>query len=402
MAPRRVLVIFGTRPEAIKLAPVVRQLHADPRFAPVVVVTAQHRQMLDQVLDLFGIRPDHDLDLQQPRQSLTEITTRALGGLSPIVSAEQPDLVVVQGDTTTTFAGALAGFYHQIPVAHVEAGLRTGHRYSPFPEEINRKLTTQLTSLHLAPTPVNVAHLRAEGVAAGEIVCTGNTVIDALREAVRLGTGYGCAELAGLDQDRRRIVLVTTHRRESWGAPMGAIARAVARLAADPAVHLVVPLHLNPIVRDAFLPIVAGLENVTVTDPLAYGGFARLLARCDLVLTDSGGIQEEAPSLAKPVLVLRDTTERPEAVLAGTVELVGTDEETIFSRARTLLDDPAAHDRMARAINPYGDGQAAPRCVQAMAWVLGLGGRPADFCPSPGAGLGPPAGPNPPTPGPTC
>lgn len=380
--------MFGTRPEAIKLAPVVLALRRSPQFQPVVTVTAQHREMLDQVLDLFGIVPDHDLDIQQPGQTLTEVTVRSLSGLEPVVAASGADLVLVQGDTTTTFSAALAAFYHHVAVGHVEAGLRTGNPASPFPEEINRRLTTQLASLHLAPTPANAANLRSEGITPETIVCTGNTVIDALHHAVGLRVGYGDHRLDALDDDRRRLVLATMHRRESWGEAMAGIGRALARLAEDPGLIIVVPLHRNPVVRRSILPAVEGLANVVVVEPLPYGSFARLIERADLVLTDSGGIQEEAPSLGKPVLVLRDTTERPEAVDAGTVALVGTEEDRIVACARHLLADAAAYRRMARAVNPYGDGQAARRTVEALAWYLGMGARPADFRP----GWEPPAG----------
>ncbi len=373
------MTVFGTRPEAIKLAPVLLALRDRPEFRSVVTVTAQHREMLDQVLDLFAIRPDHDLAVQRDEQTLTGITVRALEGLDGLLAGDQVDLVVVQGDTTTTFAAALAAFYHHIPVVHVEAGLRTGNAASPFPEEINRRLTTRLSTLHLAPTARNVANLRADGVPADSIVCTGNTVIDALRHAVALQVPFGEHELAGVESDPRRLVLVTVHRRESWGPTMDGIGRALARLAADPDVLIVIPIHRNPVVRRSILPAVEGLTNVLVVEPLPYGAFARLLDRAHLVLTDSGGIQEEAPSLGKPVLVLRDTTERPEAVEAGTVALVGTDEARIVESAERLLADADAYQRMARAVNPYGDGRAAARTVAALAWFVGEGPRPAEF-----------------------
>lgn len=373
------MAVFGTRPEAIKFAPVVLALQGSAHFRPVVLVTAQHREMLDQVLDLFGIVPDEDLDIHRAGQTLTEVTVRALAGLDGAMARWEPDLVLVQGDTTTTFAGALASFYHGIAVGHIEAGLRTGNPRSPFPEEINRRLTTQLTALHLAPTKSNVINLLSEGVRPESIVCTGNTVIDALDYAVGLRVGYGHPALDGLDEDRRRLVLVTVHRRESWGARMDGIGRALARLASDPGRLIVIPIHRNPVVRDSILPAVEGLENVVVLEPLPYGAFARLIDRADLVLTDSGGIQEEAPSRGKPVLVLRDTTERPEAVDAGTVAIVGTDEDAIVARAEELLGNRHLYDAMAKAVNPYGDGRAAERTVAALAWYFGLGDRPADF-----------------------
>ena len=374
------MVVFGTRPEAIKVAPVIAELGRSAAFEPIVTVTAQHREMLDQVLDTFGIRPDHDLAILAPGQTLTDVTVRALAGLSPVIEATRPDAVVVQGDTTTTFVGALAAFYHRVPVVHLEAGLRTGDPYSPYPEEINRRITTQLTSLHLPPTAVARANLIAEGVAADRIVVTGNTVIDALLWAVAQEVPYGDPALDGLDDDPRRVLLVTAHRRESWGPAMESIGRAIAEVARDePDLLVVFPIHRNPLVRDAIVPFVAGLSNVVVIEPLAYGPFARLIARSHIVLTDSGGIQEEGPSLGKPVLVMRDTTERPEAVTAGTARLVGTDQATIVSAVRALLHDQASFDAMAHAVNPYGDGRAAWRAVSAIRHFFGDGPAPDEF-----------------------
>jgi UDP-N-acetylglucosamine 2-epimerase (non-hydrolysing) len=381
-ARRRIMVVFGTRPEAIKVAPVLAALERSPLFDPVAVVTGQHREMLAQVLDLFSIVPDHDLEIQAPRQTLTSVTTRALTGLEPLLDQERPDAILVQGDTTTTFAAALAAFYRQIPVVHLEAGLRTGDVYSPYPEEMNRMLTTRLAALHLAPTLGNKLTLVAEGIDAGDVVVTGNTVIDALHAAVDLADGYGDPALADLDADPRRVVLVTAHRRESWGEPMVAIARAVAQLAlADPDVLYVFPIHRNPVVREAMLPVLEGLDNVRVVEPLSYGGLVRLMSRAHLILTDSGGIQEEGPSLGKPVLVLRESTERPEAVTAGTALLVGTDTARIVAEVRTLLDDELAYHRMANAVNPYGDGRASERSVAAIAALFGLGDRIDEFMP---------------------
>lgn len=388
---KRVLLIFGTRPEAVKMAPLVKALHASEHFQPLVAVTAQHRGMLDQVLELFGITPDVDLDIIQPRQTLAGITARALTGLEPALDELQPDVVVVQGDTTTTFVGALAGFYRQLPVVHVEAGLRTLDRYSPYPEEINRRLTTQLTNLHLAPTATSEANLLREGVDPASIVVTGNTVIDALLDVVERQATYGDAALDDLDSDGaggvepRRVLLVTAHRRESWGAPMEAIGRAVARIAgANPDLLVVFPIHRNPVVREAIEPAVAGLANVRVIEPLDYGGFSRLMQRATVILTDSGGVQEEGPSLGKPVLVLRESTERPEAVDAGTVRLVGTDEDAIADATEELLHDQAAYARMANAVNPYGDGAAAVRSVAAIAHYFGLGPPASRFEPAAG------------------
>jgi UDP-N-acetylglucosamine 2-epimerase (non-hydrolysing) len=379
---RHVMVVYGTRPEAVKMAPVVQALEASAEFRPVVAVTAQHREMLDQVNEVFGIKPDHDLDLCSPGQSLTDITMGALVGIGRLLADERPDMVLVQGDTTTTYAAALAAFYLKIPVTHLEAGLRTGERYDPFPEELNRRLTTQLTSLHLAPTATALGNLLADGVDRASVVVTGNSVIDALHWTVAHGSDYGDPALAGLDDTDAPVVVVTAHRRESWGEPMRRIGRAVARIALEhPEVLVVFPVHRNPVVREAVLPSLAGLPNVLLTEPLPYGGFCRLMARASLILTDSGGVQEEGPSLAVPVLVMRETTERPEAVVAGTVELVGTDDRAIVSAAHRLLTDPGARARMARAINPYGDGRAAQRTVAALAHHFGLAARPPDFVP---------------------
>ena len=379
---KRVMVVLGTRPEAIKLAPVIRALARTPQLQPVVVVTAQHRHILDQVLELFGIRPDHDLHIIQPGQTLTDITVRALCGLRPVMADAQPDLVMVQGDTTTAFAGALAAFYGRVPVAHLEAGLRTGSTMSPYPEEMNRRLTSQLASLHLAPTPSSRANLLAEGVKPASVVVTGNTVIDALHWTVGRQVPYGDPALADLDDEPRRVLLVTAHRRESWGAPMAAIGSALADIArAEPDLLIVLPVHPNPLVRDALLPAVGRLANVRVVEPLRYGEFARLMGRAWMVLTDSGGVQEEAPSLGKPVLVLRDTTERPEAIAAGTARLVGTDRDEIVAGVRRLLHDPAAYAGMANAVNPYGDGRAAERTCQALARFFGLDAAVEEFVP---------------------
>jgi UDP-N-acetylglucosamine 2-epimerase (non-hydrolysing) len=379
---RRVMAIFGTRPEAIKVAPVLAALERSQEFEPVIVVTGQHREMLAQVLDLFRIEPHHDLDLCEPGQTLTSITTKALQGLEPLLAAERPDAVLVQGDTTTTFVGGLAAFYQQIPVFHLEAGLRTHDLSSPYPEEANRQLTSRIAALHLAPTLGNKMNLVAEGIDPPSIVVTGNTVVDALVQAVELSREYGDPQLADLDGDPRRVVLVTAHRRESWGEGHAAIARALAEIAAtEPDVLVVFPIHRNPIVRDAIVPVLGDLPNVRIVEPLAYGGLVKLMQRADLILTDSGGIQEEGPSLGKPVLVLRDTTERPEAVVAGTVRLVGTAEASIVGATRTLLHDEDAYCAMANAVNPYGDGRAAKRAVAAMAQFFGVGERIDEFMP---------------------
>lgn len=376
------MTVFGTRPEAIKLAPVLQGLADHAALASTVVVTGQHREMLDSVLHLFDITPDHDLEILRPGQSLVSITTRALHGLGRLCDEVAPDAVLVQGDTTTTFSAALAGFYHRIPVVHLEAGLRTFDRYAPYPEEINRQLTTRLASLHLAPTPRSRDNLLAEGVPARDVVVTGNTVIDALLQTVERGVSYDEPALVGIDADPRRVLLVTAHRRESWGAPLEQVGTALARIAsAEPSLLVVIPIHRNPIVRDALRPAVKGHDNVVVIEPLAYAAFARLMNRADVILTDSGGIQEEGPSLGKPVLVMRDITERPEAVDAGTARLVGTDPDVIERAVLELFRDASAYHAMANAVNPYGDGRATPRCVAAIAELLGVGGRIEQFAP---------------------
>jgi UDP-N-acetylglucosamine 2-epimerase (non-hydrolysing) len=351
----------------VKLAPIVHALRASPAFVPIVAVTGQHRLMLDQVNEFFAIEPDHDLGIMEDCQSLTDVTVRAMRGLDIVLARERPDAVIVQGDTTSAFAGALAAFYHQIPVVHVEAGLRTFDRYAPFPEEMNRQLTSRLADLHLAPTRTCEQNLVAEGVDPARIVVTGNTVIDALLWAVAQRAPYNDVQLDALDHHQCPVLLVTAHRRESLGAPMEALGRALARIArADLALTVVVPMHKNPAVRAALLPSLAGQPNVIVTDPLPYGAFCRLMDRATIVLTDSGGVQEEAPSLGKPVLVLRDTTERVEAIAAGTARLVGTDEECVVAGVMSLLRDRTACRSMAKAVNPYGDGHAASRSLDAL------------------------------------
>jgi UDP-N-acetylglucosamine 2-epimerase (non-hydrolysing) len=367
----RVMLVFGTRPEAIKLAPVVRALHARPEHEALVTVTAQHREMLDQVLDLFGITVDHDLDVSTPRQKLAPLTTRALDRLMPVVEAEAPDAVIVQGDTTTTLVGALAGFYAQIPVIHLEAGLRTDDPLNPFPEEMNRRLTTRLASLHLAATALARDNLLAEGVDSSDIMVTGNTVIDALLWSMAQDRpAHDPLHLRARDHCGP-VVLVTTHRRESWGEPLRRIATAIAEISRrHPDLLVVLPLHRNPVVREAVLPTLTGLRNVAVGDPSDYWSFGQLMQRADILLSDSGGLQEEGPSLGKPVLVLRDNTERPEAIAAGVARLVGTDPQQIIGSVTQLLTDPAAYDAMARPANPYGDGQAAQRTLAAIDAML--------------------------------
>lgn len=380
---KRVTVIYGTRPEAIKLAPVIRALHQAPRLSPVITLTGQHRAIVEQVNNLFDLRPDHDLDVIQPRQSLDGLTARVLEGITRTLRAERPDAVVVQGDTTSAFAGALAAFYEHVPVVHVEAGLRTGDIYSPFPEEANRRLTSQIASLHLAPTPVSQDNLLWGGIDAGDVLVTGNTVIDALLWTIGQRVPYGSEELELVDSSEAPVLLVTTHRRESWGRQMREVARAVAKLACrHPDITVVLPVHPNPVVREALLPALDGMRNVLMVDPMSYGAFARLLRRSTIVLTDSGGVQEEAPSLGKPVLVMRDTTERPEAVSAGTARLVGTDADRVYQEVDHLLTDGRAYRSMANAVNPYGDGHAADRTVGAIEHMFDLGPRPEPFRPA--------------------
>lgn len=375
-----IMPIFGTRPEAIKMAPIVSALQESPLFRCIVTVTGQHREMLDQVNELFGIVPDHDLNILQQGQSLSAIMTRTIDGLEKLFASTRPDAVVVQGDTTTSTAAAIAAFYHGIPVVHVEAGLRSGDLLSPFPEEANRKITSQITRLHLAPTSTSRENLLKEGISAEDIVVTGNTVIDALLATVDKQLPFTDPQLEELDASGRQILLVTTHRRENQGESMRSVGRALARIAdAEPDLVIVLPAHKNPVVREAVLPALEGKANVLVTEPLAYGEFTRLLSRAHIVLTDSGGVQEEAPSLGKPVLVMRENTERPEALEAGTVKLIGTDEERIFAEVTRLMHDSSHFATMANAVNPYGDGKAAARTVAAIEELLGVGYRTADF-----------------------
>jgi UDP-N-acetylglucosamine 2-epimerase (non-hydrolysing) len=366
---QKIITVFGTRPDAIKMAPVVKALQQRPdRFDLRVAVTGQHREMLDQVLQVFDIVPHHDLDIMVPGQTLAGITSRSMVGLDAYFAQEKPDCVIAQGDTTTTFVAALTAFYHKAVFAHVEAGLRTGNKYDPFPEEMNRLLTTRLTTIHFPPTDESAANLRAEGVSDADIVVTGNTVIDAL-----LATASKPYD--GVDQvvtqilaEERQVILVTAHRRENWGAPMERICTAVRKIVESlPNTVVVFALHRNPVVRESVYPILQGLDRVFLIEPPDYAPFVKLEQKATLILTDSGGVQEEAPSLGKPVLVMRETTERPEGVDAGTAKLVGTDTQRIVREATELLCDKAAYDRMARAVSPYGDGKAAERIVDAIA-----------------------------------
>lgn len=364
----KVLCVFGTRPEAIKMAPVVRELQRrDGRLRARVCVTGQHREMLDQVLTLFGIVPDHDLKVMRSHQSLSGTSAAILTGLDPVLAQEQPDWLVVQGDTSTAMAAALAGFYHGVKVAHVEAGLRTGDNHQPFPEEINRKIVDTLCDLHFAPTQLARRNLLSEGVSKDHIVVTGNTSIDALHWASQMSEA--AAEDPGIVvSGRARVVLVTAHRHESFGSPLEGICVALRRIAEryhDDA-QIVFPVHLNPEVQQPVQRLLGGIRGISLVPPLDYLHFVRLLKRAYLVLTDSGGIQEEAPALGKPILVLRNVTERPEGVDAGTARVVGTDPDRIVSETITLLEDRSAYEAMARAVNPYGDGWAADRIVKAL------------------------------------
>ena len=377
----KVMTVFGTRPEAIKMAPVVLELqkHAD-QIQTIVAVTAQHRQMLDQVLDLFQITPDYDLDIMSQGQTLYDITTKSLMGLKEVLAKEKPALVLVQGDTTTTFAGALASYYQQVPVGHVEAGLRTGDIYSPFPEEMNRKLTGAIAAIHFAPTATAKANLLKENVNPSHIYVTGNTVIDALMTTIAGDYDFG-DDLKSVDFKNHRVILLTTHRRENLGEPMRHIYKALRRIIEEiPDTEIVFPVHRNPLVRKVVEEELAGVDRIHLIDPMEYEPFANLMSLSSLVLTDSGGIQEEAPSLGKPVLVLRNTTERPEAVEAGTVRLIGTDKDVVYAETKRLLTDQSAYDAMSNAVNPYGDGKASQRIVQAILHVFaGEGDVPADF-----------------------
>ena len=368
------MTVFGTRPEAIKMAPIVLELAKHPdKITPVVAVTAQHREMLDQVLKLFHIKPDYDLDIMAQGQTLFDITTKAMQGLDKVLTAEKPDIVLVHGDTTTTFAGALAAYYHQIPVGHVEAGLRTHNIYSPFPEEMNRKLTGCIAALNFAPTETSEHNLLSENVPAESIFVTGNTVIDALHHTVRDDFAFSDELLQKIDFKNKRIILVTTHRRENLGEPMRHVYRALRQLTEEfDDVEVVFPVHKNPKVREVVNEELGGLDKVHLIDPLDYEPFANLMHRAHLILTDSGGVQEEAPALGKPVLVLRDTTERPEAVEAGTVKLIGTDRDRVYNEARELLTNKAEYNRMAAAVNPYGDGKAAARIIKAVLYHYDL------------------------------
>ena len=362
----KVLLVFGTRPEAIKMCPLVLELKKHKEVDCKVCLTGQHREMLSQVMEAFEIQEDYNLNIMKDRQTLSSITASILEKMGDVLEAEKPDIVLVHGDTTTSFAAALAAFYRQIPVGHVEAGLRTGNIYSPFPEEMNRLLTGRLAAYHFAPTERNRENLQKENVT-NNVFVTGNTVIDAFKTTVKENYQFHNPVLRDIDYKSRRVILLTAHRRENLGMPLRNICRAVKRLAeAYGDIEIIYPVHLNPAVRESVYPILDGMDRVELVEPLDVLDMHNLLARCFLVMTDSGGLQEEAPSFGKPVLVLRTETERPEAVEAGTVKVVGVQEQDIFSAARLLLEDEAAYKKMAHAVNPYGDGHASERIAEVL------------------------------------
>ncbi len=372
MKKLKVMSVFGTRPEAIKMAPLVRAISEYPEMESICCLTGQHRQMLDSVMEIFRLKGDYDLNIMQTRQTLSSITSRTILGMDGVIEQAKPDLILVHGDTSTTFAGALSAFYHQIPVGHVEAGLRTWDKYSPFPEEMNRTLVGDIAELHFAPTRANAENLRREGIR-GHIFVTGNTVIDAMKTTVRPDFVFADPTLNEIDFSAHRVIAVTCHRRENYGQPMQNIMQAIKTLVlTHPDVEVVYPVHLSPVVRECAFGILGDVERVHLIDPIDVEQMHNLMARCYMVMTDSGGLQEEAPAMGKPVLVLRRETERPEAVTAGTVKLAGVEEAEILRLGNQLLEDPATYQAMAKAVNPYGDGNACARIAQAIAWHFGL------------------------------
>ena len=376
----RILSVFGTRPEAVKMAPLVKHLAALPEFESLCCLTGQHREMLDSVMEIFQLKADYDLNIMQARQTLSSITSRTLLGMDEVIEQARPDLILVHGDTSTTFAGALASFYHKVPVGHVEAGLRTWDKYAPFPEEMNRTLVSSIAALHFCPTVNNLHNLEREAVSGSKLI-TGNTVIDAMKTTVRPSFVFSVPELNGLDFCNRRVITVTCHRRENYGEPMRQIMEAIRDLAtAHPEIEVVYPVHLSPVVRECAFGILKDVPRVHLIDPIDVENMHNLIARCYFVMTDSGGLQEEAPALGKPVLVLRRETERPEAVAAGTVKLAGVEKHDILNLAETLLTERREYDTMAHAVNPYGDGHACERIAQAILWHFGrIADKPADF-----------------------
>ncbi len=380
MKKYKIMSVFGTRPEAIKMAPLVKALARCPDLESICCLTGQHREMLDSVMEIFNLRGDFDLNIMEQRQTLSTITTKTLLGMEQVMEQCRPDMILVHGDTSTTFAGALAAFYHQVPVGHVEAGLRTYDKYSPFPEEMNRTLVGDIADLHFSPTKANAENLRREGIR-GEIFVTGNTAIDAMGYTVKEGRRFQTALLNDLDFEHHRIIAVTCHRRENYGRPMEEILSAIAEVVRTHAdVEVVYPVHLSPVVRECAQRYLGGKDRIHLIDPVDVEEMHNLLARCYMVMTDSGGLQEEAPALGKPVLVMRRETERPEAIAAGTAKLAGVTYDGVLAEANRLLDDPAAYQAMAKAVNPYGDGHACERIAQAIRWHFGLTDqRPSDF-----------------------
>jgi len=378
----KVMSVFGTRPEAIKMAPLVKALAERDHFESICCLTGQHREMLDSVMEIFKLKGDYDLNIMQKQQTLSSITTRAILGMETVLQEAKPDLILVHGDTSTTFAGALAAFYQQIPVGHVEAGLRTYDKYSPFPEEMNRTLVGDIAELHFSPTTANAENLKKEAIK-GEIFITGNTVIDAMKTTVREDYRFSTEILNELDFENRRVIVLTCHRRENYGKPMHDILSAVRKLVeAHPGIEVVYPVHLSPAVRQCAQEELGGMDRVHLIDPVDVEEMHNLMARCYFVMTDSGGLQEEAPAMGKPVLVLRKETERPEAVAAGTVKLAGVDHEEVLRLATELLEDPELYARMAHAVNPYGDGEACGRIADAIEWYFRLReDKPGDFSP---------------------
>lgn len=378
----KVMSVFGTRPEAIKMAPLVKVLAERECFESICCLTGQHREMLDSVMEIFKLKGDYDLNIMQKQQTLSSITTRAILGMESVLQEAKPDLILVHGDTSTTFAGALAAFYQQIPVGHVEAGLRTYDKYSPFPEEMNRTLTGDIAELHFSPTTANAENLKKEAIK-GEIFITGNTVIDAMKTTVREDYRFSTEILNELDFENRRVIVLTCHRRENYGKPMHDILSAVRKLVeTHPEVEVVYPVHLSPIVRECAKEELGGVDRVHLIDPVDVEEMHNLMARCYFVMTDSGGLQEEAPAMGKPVLVLRKETERPEAVAAGTVKLAGVEHEDVLALGTQLLEDEALYAQMAHAVNPYGDGEACGRIADAIEWYFKLREeKPADFMP---------------------
>ena len=380
MKKYKIMSVFGTRPEAIKMAPLVKELARCPDLESICCLTGQHREMLDSVMEIFNLRGDFDLNIMEQRQTLSTITTKTLLGMEQVMEQCRPDMILVHGDTSTTFAGALAAFYHQVPVGHVEAGLRTYDKYSPFPEEMNRTLVGDIADLHFSPTKANAENLRREGIR-GEIFVTGNTAIDAMGYTVKEGRRFQTALLNDLDFEHHRIIAVTCHRRENYGRPMEEILSAIAEVVrTHEDVEVVYPVHLSPVVRECAQRYLGGKDRIHLIDPVDVEEMHNLLARCYMVMTDSGGLQEEAPALGKPVLVMRRETERPEAIAAGTAKLAGVTYDGVLAEANRLLDDPAAYQAMAKAVNPYGDGHACERIAQAIRWHFGLTDqRPSDF-----------------------